>query len=84
MRHLTTLFLEAGHLLLTAQFAKYAFQFSAQRDCEETELELQWKKYLGGGVVKEIFDSCTLQSTSLVTTPRCVRELLLIVSRCGG
>lgn len=55
MRHLTTLFLEAGHLLLIAQFAKHAVQFAAHRDWEETELELQWKKIFGGGVVKDIF-----------------------------
>jgi hypothetical protein len=34
MRHLTRLFLEAGHLLLTAQFVKYALQFSAERQRE--------------------------------------------------
>ena len=85
MRHLTTLFLEAGHLLLMVQFAKYAVQFSAQRDWEETELELHWKKVFGESVVNDIlWQHHPTKYISRHHATRRPRVNVDGVSRCGG
>lgn len=80
MRHLTGLFLEAGHLLLTAQFAKYALQFSAEKQRERRDRTRATLKRVYGGEMwwKKFLTAASYEvSTSIVAMPWGVHQLLL-------